>query len=118
MTIPQIILDRVQQLSDEFGVPVSVERQWQNEFGPGYYCRAHGCLHKSANLCIELVGSLAVGTKDDHLDLFIVVNGVRISPVTQPYRYLHRRDAGPFHWDNRDQGYESQTSLAGLLLRL
>ena len=117
MAVSQEVLDRVQQLSDEFGMKFSVERQWENEFGPGAYCRVYGCVHESANLRIELVGSLAVGPKGDYLDLFIVVNGVRVSPVTEPFRYLHRRNPGPFRWDDLNQGYEVQTTLEGLLLR-
>lgn len=117
VVVPQVILDRVRQLSDEFGVEFSIERHWENEFGAGYYCRVHGLVHESAHLRIELVGSLATGTHDDHLDLFIIANGVRVSPMTDPFRYLHRGDAGPFCWDNLDQGYEVQTTLNGLLLR-
>jgi hypothetical protein len=117
VALPQVILDGVRKLSDEFGVQFSVERHWENEFGTGYYCRVHGCVHASVNLRIELVGSLAIGTHDDHLDLFIVANGIRVSPMTQPLRYLHRGTAGQLRWDSLDEGYEVQTTLDVLLLR-
>jgi hypothetical protein len=117
VTIPEIVLDRVQELSHELKVEFSVERHWENEFGSGYYCRVHGSVHESPALSIELVGSLAVGTRADKVDLFVLVNGVRVGPATRPFHYLHRRDPGPFSWEDLDEGYGVQTTLDGLLLR-
>jgi len=117
MNIPQIVVERVDQLATELMVPLRIERHWENEFGPGHYCRVHGIVQNSPVLRVELVGSLAIGTKADEDDLFILVNGVRLSPMSTPFAYLHRPEGGEFRWDDLDEGYEVQTTLDDLLLR-
>lgn len=117
MAVPHVVAERVDQLATELSVSLRIERHWENEFGSGHYCRVHGVVHDSPVLRVELVGSLAIETKADEIDLFILVNGVRLSPVKNPFAYLHRPDGGEFRWDDLDMGYEVQTTLDGLLLR-
>lgn len=117
MAIPQTVTEHVNKLATELRVPLQIERYWENEFGSGHYCRVLGRIHESPTLTVEVVGSLAVGTRADELDLFILVNGVRLSPVNNPFAYLHRPEGGEFRWDDLDMGYEAQTTLDALLLR-
>jgi hypothetical protein len=111
------VLDRVDRLAAELGVPLAIERHWGNESGSGHYCRVLGTIHDSSSLRVDIVGSLAIGTKADETDLFVLVNGVRVSPVDDPFAYLHRREGEGFCWDDLDEGYQVQTTLDGLLLR-
>ena len=117
MDVPQPIIDRVQTLSDELGVALSVNKWWDNEFGSGYYCRAHAVVLNSQHVRIEFVCSVAIDTKKDDVDLFVLVNGVRVAPVTDPWHYLHQDGNGPFRSACDDMAYDFQTDLETLLLR-
>jgi len=104
-------------MATDLDVPLSIEKHWDNEFGPGHYCRVFGTIHDSKSLRVEIVGSLAIGTKADETDLFILVNGIRVSPVDDSFAYLHRPEGESFRWDDLDEGYQVQTTVDGLLLR-
>lgn len=117
MTVPHVVAERVDILAAELRVPLQIKRHWENDSGPGHYCRVHGVMHESPLLTVELVGSLAIGTRADEMDLFILVNGVRLSPINNQFAYLYRPQDGDFRWDDLDPGYEEQTTLDRLLLR-
>lgn len=118
MAIPDAISSRLAKLSTECGTSLRVVSYWQNECRPGWYCRFRGVALKSAFLVIELAGTLSVEldeTRPDEVDLFIFVNGIRLtnSNLNSPGRYLWRRGSEPFRWDYMDDGggYDQLQSL-------
>jgi hypothetical protein len=118
MDIPAVISDRVATLSAECGTPLRIVSYWENEFRPGWYCRFRGVGLKSDFLVIELAGTLAVElveTRSDEVDMFIFVNGVRVtnSNPKSPGKYLWRRGSEQFRWDYLDDGigYDQFDSL-------
>lgn len=119
MSIPDIITQNLQQLSNECGVALHLTHYWENEFCPGWYCRFHGIVHQSDLLSVELAGSLVIAIDQHHkdeVDLFLFVNGVRVGPIDSPYQYLHRRDSTPFRWDDLDSGFEQQKTLTSITM--
>lgn len=109
MKTPKVISERLSHLSADCGVELMVVRFWENEFRAGWYCRFRGVAIKSEFLVIELAGTLAVeleGDGSDEIDLFVFVNGIRVSPFNEPnsYKYLWRRGSDSFRWDYLDDG--------------
>ena len=117
VTAPKSVIERVRELSTEFGVDLSIDRHWPNESGTGHYCRAYGVLTETDFLRVELAASISVGTHADDVDLFVLVNGVRVAPTTNPTDYLHRDGNGQFRWDDIDEGFDGKNDLDSLLLR-
>jgi len=117
VTAPQPLIERVRKLSTELGVELSIDRHWTNEEGTGDYCRAYGVLSDSEVFRVEVAVSISVGTRADDVDLFVLVNGVRVGPTTDPTNYLHRDGDGDFRWDDIDEGFEDRNDLNSLLLR-
>ncbi|MEM8531083.1 MAG: hypothetical protein AAGF95_09590 [Chloroflexota bacterium] len=119
MSIPDIITQSIEQLSDECGIALQITRYWENEFGPGWYCRFHGIVHQSDLLQVELAGSLTIAIDQHHkneIDLFLFVNGVRVGQIDNPHQYLHRQGSEPLRWDDLDPGFEHQKTLAAITM--
>lgn len=114
MNIPEVIHDRLADLSKECGVTLRVVKHWENEFRPGWYCWFRGVATESRLLRIELAGTLAIELGSNQVgetDMFLFVNGVRLGPLASPYNYLWRRGSEVFSWDNQDPGFEMWTNL-------
>ncbi len=107
MSIPQIIHDRLANLSTQCGATLRVVKHWENEFRPGLYCWFRGTVTDSRLLRIELAGTLAIELapdQHDETDMFVFVNGVRLGPLASPNNYLWRRGSELFRWDDHDPG--------------
>ncbi len=103
MNIPEVIHNRLADLSKDCGVALRVVKYWENEFRPGWYCWFRGVATESRLLRIELAGTLSIelgSNQVDETDMFLFVNGVRLGPLASPYKYLWRRGSEVFIWDD------------------
>ena len=116
MEIPTVLSERVDSLSAELQVQLTVEKWWPNDFGTGYYCRALGLVHDSGAVRLEIVCCIAAGTGKDDVDLFVLLNGQRVAPVGS-WDYLHQQGSGEFRLVHDDMAYDVQVDLNSLLLR-
>ena len=117
MEIPATLTERVESLSAELRIRLAIEKWWPNDLGSGFYGRVHGLIHDSESIRLEVVCSVSAGTGKDDVDLFILLNGTRVAPVTSNWDYLHRQGTGEFRLVCDDMGYDGQIDLDTLLLR-
>ena len=119
MNIEEKAKELLQKLSKEVGCNLEIKKIWPEGENNGFYCRFYGILKETDLLKIEVAGSLChrlfEGELNEEVDLFIFLNGERLTINQKPGNYLWKHKEG-FNWDDVDEGYHQKNSLKEILL--
>lgn len=115
MHVPPQIKNRIALLSARLDCDVEIVRCWQNEGGRSVmYCNFRAIIKNSPACRLEYAGTLRCELTpghEDFLDLFIFMNGERLTRAVNGSKYLIGRGDSEIKWDYDDDGYWDFTEL-------
>ena len=115
MYVPPQIETRIASLGTQLNCALNVTRCWQSEGGrPVLYANFKGLINDTPLFRLEVGGTLCYELTpelDDLLDLFIFLNGKRLTCAENGSKYLIGRGDSLPDWDYDDDGYWNFTEM-------
>ena len=115
MYVPPQIKNRIALLSARLDCDVEIVRCWQSDGGrPVMYCNFRALIKNSPACRLEYAGTLCCELTlgvEDLLDLFIFLNGQRLTRAVNGSDYLIGHGNAQIKWDYDDDGYWSFIEL-------